>query len=264
MTAYIYGRVSTEEQDANPQVEPCRTLAVSRGHTIADNHIFLDKGVSGKIPFRDRPAGGVLARNLVRGDTLYIHKLDRAFRNIKDFVWQVDEWSGLGVCLVVIQFGGIQLDMSSHLGAFLANILAAVAQLERHFIVDRITEGVRRARKGGVWMGDAPIGFKNVYAGKSDRKQGRFVMRMVPNQEERELLNKMKEWYLAGYSLDQIRQHLEYKLKVKNPRNKINGAWSRQSVSNWVKASINLEARDYQCQRREQLRLTRRTTGQSP
>ena len=57
------------------------------------------------------------------------------------------------VAFVPVAYGAIQVDTGSPLGTAIFTIIAAIAQLERSLIVERVRVGLRRARAEGKRLG---------------------------------------------------------------------------------------------------------------
>jgi DNA invertase Pin-like site-specific DNA recombinase len=122
----------------------------------------VEAGVSGGIPFAQRPEGGELWPTLQRGDVLVAAKLDRMFRSAVDCLTVADQLKQRGVSLYLLDIGNGGDDLSAGNGqsTFFLQIMAAVAQFERSRIGERIraTKQAQKARAeylGGV----APFGW---------------------------------------------------------------------------------------------------------
>jgi len=85
------------------------------------------------------------------GDTLVVTKLDRIGRDSIDVQKTVGLFTELGVRLIVLQLGN--LDLTSSSGALMVKVLAAVADFERELIIERTLPGQARARAAGTHMG---------------------------------------------------------------------------------------------------------------
>lgn len=66
----------------------------------------------------------------------------------------VDYLSSIGVKLVVLQFGGV--DLTSSTGRMMLTMLGAMAEFERSLIVERTKAGIERARIEGKQLGAPP------------------------------------------------------------------------------------------------------------
>lgn len=138
-TTYGYARVSTQGQD----------LAEQRGalvnHGVMLPNLFTDKMTGRRM---DRPGLTKLLAQLQPGDQVIITKLDRLGRSTTDVLELIKKLSDRGVGLEAMD-QGIRLQPSDKdpINKLLVTILAAFADLERDFIVQRTKEGKAVARK---------------------------------------------------------------------------------------------------------------------
>jgi DNA invertase Pin-like site-specific DNA recombinase len=142
---YGYARVSTEDQKAEMQHAALRKAGVDR------NHIFTDRGLSGGTT--NRPALRRCLKELQRGDTLIVWKLDRLSRNVRDFVIMADDWRERGDKLNSLCE---HLDPDTTLGRAMMQIAALFAEMERSNIRERTRAGIQAAQARGVKFGRKP------------------------------------------------------------------------------------------------------------
>ncbi len=96
MRIALYARVSTEDQakhglSIDTQLDNLRTWAAANDHTIIGE--YVDAGVSGKKPYKKRPALSQFMADLEAGtkvDALVFTKLDRFYRSVKLYYQAVD------------------------------------------------------------------------------------------------------------------------------------------------------------------------------
>ncbi|MDP2247159.1 MAG: recombinase family protein, partial [Nitrosomonadales bacterium] len=101
---FVYGRVSTAEQDADNQV-----LEIEQaGYKVDPKRVVLEK-VSGATPADSREGFGKLKEKLEAGDTLIVTKLDRLGRDSIDVQQQVEWFKDNSVRLIVLQLGNLDL-----------------------------------------------------------------------------------------------------------------------------------------------------------
>jgi hypothetical protein len=142
-------------------------------------------------------------RRLQRGDAVLVTSLDRMFLKVSDCAATLDLWSGREVALCVVALGR----PVQGLGA--VEMAKALWALEVAAHSERAT--VRAAQSkyfGRPVNGTAPYGFQWV------RRPGSGEWAQVPDLQERALMKQMLQWSLEGRSIDWIRQHLNYTLKV--------------------------------------------------
>lgn len=145
------GRQSEEGQSLSVQEENVRSYAPLTTFPLAD--VFVERGVSGGKPLAERPEGARLLASIKSGDAVIITRLDRMFRDAADALVTVRAWRAAGVKLHVIEMGG---DTSGTFGGFILQILAAVADIERVKIRERIREVKESQRARGRYLGGKP------------------------------------------------------------------------------------------------------------
>ncbi len=160
MTAGIYARVSTPDQDPTGQVAELRTYCRARGWEV---HEYVDHGVSGakeRRPGLDALLQAVRRRKV---DVVVCSKLDRLARSLEHLIALGKEFKALGVELVVLDQA---IDTTTSAGKALFGMLAVFAEFERDLIRERVIAGVQRARALGKRLGRprAPVGREQVLA----------------------------------------------------------------------------------------------------
>ncbi|HEX7409538.1 MAG TPA: recombinase family protein [Candidatus Binatia bacterium] len=166
MKAAIYGRVSTVDQNAESQLYDVRQLAAQRGFEVVEE--YIDVGYSGaraRRPALDRMLSD--ARH-ARFAVVMVWASDRLARSVKHFVEVLSELDHLGIAYVSYREN---IDTQGALGRALMIIVAAIAELERSLIVERVKTGMRRARLEGRHIGRRPLDLDHV-AIRRDRARG--------------------------------------------------------------------------------------------
>jgi DNA invertase Pin-like site-specific DNA recombinase len=153
-----YIRVSTEEQRRSgaglaAQRKAIQDACDQRGWTLL--RIEADEAASGKST-TNRPGYARAVEAVTTGAAagLVVAKLDRLSRSVRDFCGLLDASAKQGWALVCLDLG---LDTSTPTGKFTAQIIAAVAELERELIGQRTREGLERQRAKGVRIGGRPV-----------------------------------------------------------------------------------------------------------
>ena len=144
----LYSRVSTTDQTCDNQLRDLRDYCRARGWT--DVREFIDTGISGtkeRRPALDKLMAEVKAR---RVDVVVVAAFDRFGRSVHHLVEALDLFHHLGVEFISLRE---QVDTGSALGQAIFTIIAAIAQLERSLIVERVRAGLRRARAEGKRLG---------------------------------------------------------------------------------------------------------------
>ncbi len=137
---FNYLRVSTIDQNTARQLVgvPC-------------DREYIDKA-SGKDV--KRPELQKLLDNVRQGDIINVHSLDRMCRNVKNLLDLVDDLQKKGV---TIKFHKENLTFAPNaedpLNKAIMTIIAAISELERNLILERVREGVAQAKKAGKYKG---------------------------------------------------------------------------------------------------------------
>ena len=144
----LYCRVSTSDQTCDNQLRDLREYCRARGWT--DVREFRDTGISGtkeRRPALDKMMVDVKAR---RVDVVVVAAFDRFGRSVRHLVEVLELFRHLNVEFISLRE---QIDTGSPLGQAVFTIIAAIAQLERSLIVERVRAGLRRARAEGKRLG---------------------------------------------------------------------------------------------------------------
>src|SRR5437667_6078111 len=143
-----YLRVSTSEQTVENQRNDLRAYCAARGwDNVAE---YSDTAVSGtreRRPGLDALMCDVKARRI---DVVVVAAFDRFGRSVRHLVEALDLFHHLGVEFISLRE---QVDTGSALGQAVFTIIAAIAQLERSLIVERVKAGLRRAKAEGKRLG---------------------------------------------------------------------------------------------------------------
>jgi DNA invertase Pin-like site-specific DNA recombinase len=120
--------------------------------TTGCTNIYEEK-VSGAA--KKRPQLDLAIKELQRGDTLVVWRLDRLARSMSEFYTRLSQIEAAGA-----QFRSLteNFDFNNAIGKFVLGILALVAELERQITVNRTRAGMEAARLRGAQIG-APIKF---------------------------------------------------------------------------------------------------------
>jgi site-specific DNA recombinase len=158
----VYMRVSSDEQKQQGTIENQRAAAdrYLAVHGVTPHGWYADDGVSGTIPFAQRPEGARLLADAAAGyvTTLVCWRLDRMGRNALAVLQAVESLERAGVRIVSITES---FDTSTPAGRLQVNMLATIAQFERESMVQRVEQGNARRLEGTTWMGGrANIGYR--------------------------------------------------------------------------------------------------------
>ena len=149
--AVLYCRVSTNDQHPLTQLCDLRPLAVARGFEIVGEYTDTICGAKAKRPGLDK-----LMTDARRGkfDVVFVWAFDRMARSVKHFLEVLDELSHLNIALISFREN---IDTGGPLGRAMIVIVAAISELERSLIVERVRAGMRRAKLEGRQIGRARL-----------------------------------------------------------------------------------------------------------
>ena len=136
-----YVRVSTEEQNTARQEIMLRELGV--------DELFIDKA-SGKNA--DRPELRRMMEYVRHGDTVIVESISRFARNTRDLLDLVERLTEKQVEFVSRKEA---IDTTTPTGKFMLTVFAAVAELEREYILQRQREGIAIAKAQSKYHGKA-------------------------------------------------------------------------------------------------------------
>lgn len=149
--AVLYLRVSTTDQNPENQFHDLRQLAAQRGFEVIKE--YVDHGYSGARV--KRPGLDQLLSDARRGqfDVVLAWACDRLARSVLHFLQLLDEFARLNIEFISVHEN---LDTGGAIGRAVTIILAAIAELERNLIRERVLAGMRRARLEGRRIGRRP------------------------------------------------------------------------------------------------------------
>ena len=217
----VYVRASTVEQSISldEQQRACCAYVRARGRDVAG--VFVDEGVSGSIPFGQRPAGALVLAACDSGAAggIVAVRLDRLFRSATDCLSAVTRWTRSGVALHLVELGGQPVDTSSATGRLFVSMLAAFAEFERNLISDRTRGALAELKAQQRRVGTIPYGYR-CNAGA-----------LVEDAQESAVIDKAQTWRRGGWTWEQIAQQLN---DSGTPRR--NGQpWHRKAVARCTK-----------------------------
>jgi DNA invertase Pin-like site-specific DNA recombinase len=152
MRAAIYARVSTAEQHSEMQMSELRDHADRRGWKIVGQ--YVDEGVSGTKASRPQLDKLMADARRRRFDLVCVWRFDRFARSTQHLLAALEEFRNLGVNFISLNEA---IDTSTPLGKMVFTVVAAVAELERTIIVERVRAGLARAKAKGKRLG-RPVG----------------------------------------------------------------------------------------------------------
>ena len=194
--AGLYARVSTDIQLEGYSIDAQKEflLNYAKAKEFTEYEYYVDGGYSGKD--LERPAIQKLIRDVKahKIDCVIVFKLDRISRSQKDTLYLIEEvFNKYNVGFVSVREN---FDTTTPFGKAMVGILSIFAQLERETILERTKIGIQKRAENGYWKG----GGKDPFPYSYDKNTGT----LIPVPEQVELLHKMINLYLNGYSFVKI------------------------------------------------------------
>lgn len=190
--AAIYVRVSTLDQaqhgfSLNAQEDSLKSYATALGYDIFQ--IYRDEGKSAKDMKRPKMQQMLQDAEEKKFSAIFIYKLDRFSRSLKDLILTIDMLKSLGIDFVSLQD---KIETASASGKLMFHIISAFAEFERNIIGDRTKFGMERKAKEGGFITKAPKGYKLV------NKQ------LIPTENSKEIEDIFQEFLNTEISLTKL------------------------------------------------------------
>lgn len=196
----IYGRVSTQSQEWQRQVEELRSLARNKGWEVAK--VFTEK-ISGAKSNTERQSLTEMLEFIDANEVnkVLVTELSRLGRDTLQVLQAVEMLNKKGVSLYIQNYGIETLNEDGTINAiaqFMITLLAEVARMERGTIRERMASGYRQHIKNG-----GSVGRKRGYRKSDDamKTQYREVIKLLKNGYSLVNINK-----LTGVSVNTIKK----------------------------------------------------------
>lgn len=158
----LYCRVSSDDQKERETIE--NQIDILKTYIEMKEELevygeFLDDGISGTIPFENRPAGKRLLADGKEGkfDSILVYKVDRFGRDTLSGLSAVELLRKLDIEIISLTE---PFDLNTPTGRFQFITYLNMAELDRNNILDRMFLGATRAAKQGKWVGGiVPFGY---------------------------------------------------------------------------------------------------------
>ena len=223
-TFAIYSRKSKftgKGESIENQIEMCRQY-ISRcfGQEQADGAlVYEDEGFSGGST--KRPNFQRMMKDVHSGkiQTIVCYRLDRLTRNTKDCFEFVEELEHYGAAFISIKEN---FDLTTPTRRLMFTFVAALAQMERETIADRIRDNLQELAKTGRWLGgNTPLGYESEgteYCKVDGKKRKTFHLKLIP--KEAQLVQMIFSKFLEVKSLTKLETYLlnqDYKTRKGKP-----------------------------------------------
>jgi DNA invertase Pin-like site-specific DNA recombinase len=205
-----YARPSPDPEIAGVEAQGEAIRRYCEGAGLTFDGLFVDRAATGKHWLRQREAGSKLLESLRRGDLLVVvapHRLGDSFTLVTS---TLDTLMYLGIAIHFLD-PPITLAPGDPAGRVAVALLSSLVRAGNRLNGCRVREAFYyRRREGRRCSGEAPFGTRW-------QRRGRETY-AVPDPYEQAILARVGELRRMGFSIDQLRQYLNYTWKVKNRR----------------------------------------------
>ena len=136
-----YIRVSTSKQNLDVQINEIKK------NGVPEENLYIDKITGSK---KNRPALNRLIELLRPNDEIYIYKLDRLARSLKDLIELLNFFDSKKVNVIFLKDN---INTGTSQGRLIFHILGSLAEFERELISERTKAGLEAAKKRGRFPG---------------------------------------------------------------------------------------------------------------
>ena len=140
----------TQAIDSHPETQLMALKEFSQRHGNTITMVFVDHGQSGIKREREQLNMMLEAARKGKFSTLYVVGIDRLSRSVKDLIEVVESLNQMGI---QIHFMRENIDTRTATGSFFLTVLGSLYQLERSVMIDRINQGIARAKSQGKHCG---------------------------------------------------------------------------------------------------------------
>ncbi len=146
----LYARVSTKNNGQDPETQLLALREYAKARKLEVFSEYTDIGISGSKD--SRPALNRLMADARKRhfDTVLVARFDRFARSTRHLVLALEEFNALGVDFISLSES---VDTSTPMGKMVYTVIAAVAELERSLIRERVAMGLQRAKAQGKKLG---------------------------------------------------------------------------------------------------------------
>ncbi len=216
MRAALYLRVSTDEQareglSLSMQEEACRRAALAAGDPATET--FSDPGLSGTD--LNRPALQDLLSRLPEFDSLWVYRMDRLARRLRDRLALLDACMEAGVSVHSLTE---RIDLDTIMGRAMVQMMGVFAEMEVETLRERVRDALaHRVDVLRLPHGPAPYGYLRLVRGGD----------YSPHPEEAPWVAEIYRRYAGGESLYEITRALNAA-----------GAPTKRNGGGWVDSTV--------------------------
>ena len=188
MRVVCYSRVSSAIQEEKGTIRTQDEVAdrYCAANAITPINRYVDDGVSGSIPIRERPGGAKLwaDADARRFDLILVFSLSRLARSTLEILNALEFFKARGIAIKSLTQ---DIDTSTPTGQFFITNLASMDQLMRDNIKENTRHGLERIVRAGQWAGGTPpFGYRVV-----DK-------RVAIDPIQSKIVQDIFRWYLGG------------------------------------------------------------------
>ena len=143
MRVALYARVSTSDQDPEPQLRELRSHCKRQGWDISATYTDVISGTKTKRPQLDRLMSAARQRKF---DAVCVWKLDRFGRSLPDCLNRIEGLDGWGIRFIATT-QAIDTDQRNPASRFMLQVLGVAADFEHSLIRERTRAGQARYRE---------------------------------------------------------------------------------------------------------------------
>ena len=142
----LYARVSTKHNGQDPETQLMALRDYAKARKLEVFSEYVDIGISGSKD--SRPALNRLMTDARkrRFDAVLVARFDRFARSTRHLVLALEEFNALGVDFISLSES---VDTSTPMGKMVYTVIAAVAELERSLIRERVVMACSERRRRG-------------------------------------------------------------------------------------------------------------------
>ncbi|MCH7804346.1 MAG: recombinase family protein [Acidobacteria bacterium] len=172
----LYARVSTKNNGQDPETQLLALRDYAKARKLEVFAEYVDIGISGAKD--SRPALNRLMADARkrRFDAVLVARFDRFARSTRHLVLALEEFNALGVDFISLSES---VDTSTPMGKMVYVVIAAVAELERSLIRERVVMGLQRAKAQGKSLGRPKGSAQDVDKVKKLKSEGLSVRQIA-------------------------------------------------------------------------------------
>ncbi len=172
----LYARVSTKHNGQDPETQLMALRDYAKARKLEVFSEYVDIGISGSKD--SRPALNRLMADARkrRFDAVLVARFDRFARSTRHLVLALEEFNALGVDFISLSES---VDTSTPMGKMVYTVIAAVAELERSLIRERVVMGLQRAKAQGKRLGRPKGSAQDAHKVKKLKSEGLSVRQIA-------------------------------------------------------------------------------------